>query len=96
ERALRLVALAARAQPTPRHWVYLDAERTHELHAQVALAPHEALLVTTEFPAGSRDPAEVVRAQARVLPGPRGGGLSRGLVKYPRARGPRDVARPSL
>ena len=50
----------------PRHWVYLDAERTHELHAQVALAARDAFLVTTEFPAGSREPNEVVQAQTRV------------------------------
>lgn len=50
----------------PKHWVYLDAGRTHELHAQAVLRDEDGLLVTTEFPAGSRDPSEVVRAQTRV------------------------------
>lgn len=54
------------AQLAARHWVYLDAARTHELHAQTAVSGNEGVLVTTEFPAGSRDPSEVVRAQTPV------------------------------
>lgn len=50
----------------PRHWVYVDAARSHELHAQAVLQGPDGVLVTTEFPAGSRDPAEMVRAQTRV------------------------------
>lgn len=57
---------AAIPHVAPRHWVYLDDQRTHEVHAQVALRAGEGVLVTTEFPAGSRDPAEVVQAQTRI------------------------------
>lgn len=46
--------------PRPRHWVYLDDARTHEVHAQLAPRPGEFLLAMTEFPAGSRDPAEAL------------------------------------
>ena len=46
--------------PRPRHWVYLDDARTHEVHAQLAPRPGEYLLAMTEFPAGSRDPAEAL------------------------------------
>lgn len=46
-----------------RHWVYVDDPRTHEVHAEVALREERATLVTTEFPAGSRDPAEAVVAE---------------------------------
>lgn len=51
---------------TQRHWVYLDESRSHEVHAQVAAHGAEALLRTTEFPAGSRDPGEVVLTESRV------------------------------
>lgn len=44
----------------PRHWVYLDEARTHEVHAQLAPRPEDFVLATTEFPAGSRDPAEAL------------------------------------
>lgn len=54
------------ARLAPRHWVYLDAARTHELHAQALITGDDGLLVTTEFPAGSRDPGEVVRAKTPV------------------------------
>lgn len=46
--------------------MYLDAARTHELHAQAALAGSNGIFVTTEFPAGSKDPGEVVRSQTTV------------------------------
>ena len=49
-----------------RHWVYLDEQRSHELHAEVEARGPETLLVTTEFPAGSRDPAEALQAARRV------------------------------
>lgn len=50
----------------PRHWVYLDDQRTHEVHAQYAAAGPEGFLVTTEFPMGSREPTEMVQAQLRI------------------------------
>lgn len=50
----------------PRHWVYLDEQRTHEIHAEVETRDEDDLLVTTEFPAGSRDPAEAVQSARRV------------------------------
>lgn len=50
----------------PRHWVYLDSARTHEVHAQVACDAERGYLVTTEFPAGSRAPTEVVQAQTPI------------------------------
>lgn len=50
----------------PRHWVYLDEARSHELHAQVEARPGEAMLLTTEFPSGSRDPAEAIHSARRV------------------------------
>ncbi|HEX2022043.1 MAG TPA: hypothetical protein VHH36_04975 [Candidatus Thermoplasmatota archaeon] len=50
----------------PRHWVYLDDARTHEVHAEVEAAPDEDRLVTTEFPAGSRDPTEAIQVARRV------------------------------
>lgn len=44
-----------------RHWVYLDDQRTHEVHALVeARTPREFLLSMTEMPAGSRDATELV------------------------------------
>ena len=44
-----------------RHWVYLDDQRTHEVHSLVhPRAPNDILLNTTEFPAGSRDAAEAI------------------------------------
>lgn len=49
-----------------RHWVYLDAQRTHEVHAQVAETAGRGYLVTTEFPMGSREPGEMVQAQTPV------------------------------
>lgn len=51
---------------TARHWVYLDDQRSHEVHAQIAQRGADAILHTTEFPAGSRDPGEVVHAQTQV------------------------------
>lgn len=53
-------------QAVPRHWVYLDDHRTHEVHAQYSAAGPQGLLVTTEFPTGSRDPSEMVQAQTPV------------------------------
>lgn len=50
----------------PRHWVYLDADRTHEVHAQVASSADTGYLVTTEFPMGSRDATETVTAQTPI------------------------------
>lgn len=50
----------------PRHWVYLDDVRTHEVHAEVEAQPNEARFVTTEFPAGARDPAEAIQSVRRV------------------------------
>lgn len=58
--------LTAAATTTNVHWVYLDAGRTHEVHAQVASAQGRLHLVTTEFPMGSQDPAEAVRTRAPV------------------------------
>lgn len=49
-----------------RHWVYLDEARSHEVHAEVETSPREDRLVTTEFPAGSRDPAEIIQSARRV------------------------------
>lgn len=46
--------------------MYLDAQRTHEVHAQVALAAGQGYLVTTEFPMGSREPGEMVQAQTPI------------------------------
>lgn len=54
------------ARVAPRHWVYLDEARTHEVHAEVEPGADEDRLVTTEFPAGSRDPAEAVQSSRRV------------------------------
>lgn len=50
----------------PRHWVYLDDARTHEVHAEVEAGPNDDRLVTTEFPAASRDPAEAIQTIRRV------------------------------
>ena len=49
-----------------KHWVYLDAQRTHEVHAQVAQVQSQGYLVTTEFPMGSREPGEMVQAQTPI------------------------------
>src|SRR5688500_1224188 len=49
-----------------RHWVYLDQERTHEVHALVEPRVSEMLFSTTEFPAGSQDPGEAL-TEERVL-----------------------------
>lgn len=49
-----------------KHWVYLDAQRTHEVHAQSSLADGRGYLVTTEFPMGSREPGEMVQAHTPV------------------------------
>jgi hypothetical protein len=46
--------------------VYLDEQRTHEVHAQFASTGTNGLLVTTEFPMGSREPTEMVQAQLRI------------------------------
>ncbi|HUR68653.1 MAG TPA: hypothetical protein VM370_05350 [Candidatus Thermoplasmatota archaeon] len=59
-----MAAVATRTQP--RHWVYLDEQRTHEVHAQFALEGPAGILVTTEFPMGSREPGEMVQAQTPV------------------------------
>lgn len=50
----------------PKHWVYVDDQRTHEVHAQVAQAGGTGYLVTSEFPMGSREPTELVQAQTPV------------------------------
>lgn len=50
----------------PRHWVYLDDQRTHEVHAQYSSTGPQGLLLTTEFPMGSREPGEMVQAQTPV------------------------------
>lgn len=50
----------------PRHWVYLDDARTHEVHAQLAPRTNEFLLNMTEFPAGSRDPTEALVDERRL------------------------------
>lgn len=57
---------AAVPKLAPRHWVYLDEHRTHEVHAEVEARPEETLLVTTEFPAGSRESSEAVQLARRV------------------------------
>lgn len=57
---------AAALRLAPRHWVYLDEARTHELHAEVEAAPDDNRLVTTEFPAGSRDATEAIQSVRRV------------------------------
>ena len=46
--------------------MYLDAQRTHEVHAQSSLTDGRGYLVTTEFPMGSREPGEMVQAQTPV------------------------------
>ena len=60
------MAAAAIPHVTSRHLVYLDDQRTHEVHAQVALAPGAGVLATTEFPVGSRDGTEALHAEAPV------------------------------
>lgn len=60
------MATATMPRIAPRHLVYLDETRTHEVHAEVEAAVDEDRLVTTEFPAGSRDPAEAVQLARRV------------------------------
>lgn len=57
---------AAAIRVAPRHWVYLDDARTHEVHAEVEATSAEDRLVTTEFPAGSRDAAEAIQLVRRV------------------------------
>lgn len=52
------------SRATPRHWVYLNTERTHELHAQFTPQPDGGLFVTTEFPMGSREVTEMVQSQS--------------------------------
>lgn len=61
-----MVAAPTTPRMAPRHWVYLDEHRTHEVHAEVEARPQETVLVTTEFPAGSRDSAEAVQVARRV------------------------------
>ena len=51
---------------SPKHWVYVDDQRTHEVHAQVAEANGSGYLVTSEFPMGSREPTELVQATTLV------------------------------
>lgn len=46
-----------------RHLIYLDESRTHELHAEVSARQDGLALVTTEFPAGSRDPLEALQME---------------------------------
>ena len=60
------MATASLPRVVPRHWVYLDEHRTHEVHAEVEARPEDDVLVTTEFPAGSRDAAEAVQLARRV------------------------------
>lgn len=50
-----------------RHFIYLDEGRTHELHAEVLQAGQGIQIVTTEFPAGSRDPLEAIQLE-QVVP----------------------------
>lgn len=57
---------AALPRLAPKHWVYVDDQRTHEVHAQVAQAADTGYLVTSEFPMGSREPTELVQAQTPV------------------------------
>lgn len=60
------MATATLPRLAPRHWVYLDERRTHEVHAEVESRDDGNLLVTTEFPAGSRDAAEALQTARRV------------------------------
>lgn len=60
------MATASLPRVVPRHWVYLDEQRTHEVHAEVEARTDETVLLTTEFPAGSRDAAEAVQLARRV------------------------------
>lgn len=53
-------------QMAPRHWVYLDEQRTHEVHAQFARSGAQGVLVTTEFPMGSREATEMVQVQTPI------------------------------
>ena len=57
---------AAVPRTVPKHWVYLDEQRTHEVHAQYSATGPQGLLLTTEFPMGSREPSEMVQAQTPV------------------------------
>lgn len=58
------------SRPVPRHWIYVDDRRSHEVHAEVALHGERAALVTTEFPVGSRDPSEAVVAETPLASEP--------------------------
>ncbi|MFA5862117.1 MAG: hypothetical protein WDA16_10530 [Candidatus Thermoplasmatota archaeon] len=50
-----------------RHWVYLDDQRTHEVHALIEpRTANEFLFSLTEMPAGSRDATEVVVEEMRL------------------------------
>ncbi|MEA3199027.1 MAG: hypothetical protein QOE90_455 [Thermoplasmata archaeon] len=60
------MASLAASRLSPRHWIYLDEGRTHEVHAQVDPRPDESMFLVTEFPRGSRDPAEAVQQARRV------------------------------
>ena len=60
------MATASLPRVVPRHWVYLDDQRSHEIHAEVEARPDESVLVTTEFPAGSRDAAEALQLARKV------------------------------
>lgn len=55
---------ASASRLASRHWVYVDEPRTHEVHAELAPRPGGTALVTTEFPSGSRDPADAVLAES--------------------------------
>lgn len=46
--------------------MYLNNERTHELHAQFTPQQGQGFFVTTEFPMGSREATEMVQAQTPV------------------------------
>lgn len=45
----------------PRHWVYVDRDRTHEVHLELEPRGMRAEFVITEFPFGARDAAEMVQ-----------------------------------
>lgn len=57
---------ASISRQAARHWVYIDEMRTHEVHAELTLRPGGAALLTTEFPAGSRDPGEAIHGESAV------------------------------
>lgn len=60
------MATLAAPRLAPRHWIYLDESRSHEVHAQLEPRTAESVLAITEFPRGSRDAAEVVQDVRRI------------------------------